>query len=238
MVAVNASAHRVVAVLAALVVATSIGTQSADAAENPQTGVKRLWSQFPLGPQLRTHARTHTRRQPPPPSTSAQSDRAATSSRTNPSGSQERRYPRPWMAALIASALAIAIAVLAWLRRPPSTPTPRARGEPPPHEIRGLQEREPAAGIESSGASDRELVHYAAVYAAACRAGNPAPILAVAATVSPTTGESGAYSSQMVAEARRRGLLTSHGDGKPGGELTARAKALLSEAESPSPGPP
>jgi len=92
--------------------------------------------------------------------------------------------------------------------------------------IEALRPTGPVAGTPPSAASDLELARYAATYAAACRSGNPAPILAVSA-VAPTTEDPAGYSKRLIAEARRRGLLTSYGGGKPGGELTAQSKILL-----------
>ena len=96
--------------------------------------------------------------------------------------------------------------------------------------IEALRPRGPVAGTPPSAASDLELARYAAAYTAACRAGNPAPILAVSAVAAPTTDDPAGYSTRLIAEARRRGLLTSHGGGKPGGELTAQSKILLRKA--------
>jgi hypothetical protein len=84
----------------------------------------------------------------------------------------------------------------------------------------------PAAGAGPSP-SDHELALYAAAYVAAARVGNPAPILAATALVPPTSDEPAPYVERMVVEARRRGLLTSHGSGKCCGDLTARGRALL-----------
>jgi hypothetical protein len=99
----------------------------------------------------------------------------------------------------------------------------------------------PTAG-SAAESLDRALVRYAAAYAAACREGNPEPILAVTAVVSPTSADAAAHSERMIAEARRRGLLTTAGKGQRGGELTARGEALLegfgSETPPASPGQP
>jgi hypothetical protein len=267
--------RRAALVLVALLVASGTGTPTAGAADSHHRDVKRLWSQFPLGPRLKIGTATHTKPSPPPPNTHRRppGQGRPASARTSGQGNP----PPSWLIALIATAGVLAIAILAWRRHPPLSardrPTPSTAPTPPATEtahpwtsggtrtvetlpraelfamantlgipntvamsrdelIDVVRRRTREIGTESSEASDRELVHYAAVYAAACRAGNPAPILAVTEAVSPTTEEPGAYSSHMVAEARRRGLLTRHGAGKPGGELTARAKALLSEAES------
>jgi hypothetical protein len=286
----HALAHRVAAVLVAMLVATSAGASSAYAAQHDHTGVKRLWSQFPLGPRLRTPAATQApTTQPPRPSPSAHPQ---TTPQVSPPGS---RHVPSWVWALIAGTAAGLVATIAWLRRSrrsrsaPARPVISSRPLPPPRTrantvqpdaavptekhpwlsggprtldtlpraelfamanalgientilmsreelIEALSPRRPVAGAASSAASDRELVRYAAAYAAACREGNPAPILAVTAIVPPTTNEPAAYSKRMVAEARRRGLLTSHGRGKPGGELTAQAKALLGDSAPQSP---
>ena len=284
-------ARRVAAVLVATLVATSVGAQSAYAAEHAHVGVKRLWSEFPLGPRLRRPPAPQQQpahappAQPPPPSTSAH---AQTSARVT---SPESQHTPWWPWAVIAGAAAVLVATIAWLdprrrsrraaslggpARPvvASRPLSRARtlavpaqpaGSAPPEkhpwlsavprtvntlpradlfamanalgvantlfmsreelvEVLSLSGR--AAGAAPL-ASDQELVPYAAAYAAAARSGNPAPILAATALVPPTTDEPAAHVERMVAEARHRGLLTSHGPGKPGGELTARARALL-----------
>jgi hypothetical protein len=288
-----APARRVATALVAIIVATSAGTPSAYAAQPDHTGVKRLWSQFPLGPQARTHAATQAApAQPPRPSTSA---RPQTSARGNaPAGRRMSWWP--W--AIIAGAACVLVAAIAWRRRQrrsrrAAAPPPAVSGPAPPpaptHEnpvqpataaprakhpwlsggprtldtlpraelfamanalgientvlmsreelIEVLSPRGPAVGGSSSEVSDRALVRYAAAYAAACREGNPAPILAVTALVSPTTADPTGHSKRMIAEARRRELLTSVGPGKRGGELTARAKALL-ENSAPEGLPP
>jgi hypothetical protein len=93
-----------------------------------------------------------------------------------------------------------------------------------------LSPRTPATGTASPRVSDRALLRYAAAYAAACHEGDPHPIRAVTALVSPTTDDPIAYSYRMIAEARRRDLLTCPGPGTAGDELTARAKALMEES--------
>jgi hypothetical protein len=246
-----ASARRVAAVFVAMIVVTSAGTPSAYAARHDHTGVKRLWSQFPLGPQLRTHGATHAppaQRARPPTSAPARS-----SGGDNASGSREM----PWWAwGIIAGGAGLLIAAIAWLTSgdPPegerTSYTPES-GEASSElgmavgdqatlfgqsEGRGshVTPRGPAAGSASSEVSDRALVRYAAAYAEACREGNPAPILAVTALVPPTTDDA-AYSRRMIAEARRRDLLTSPGRGERGGELTVRGKALLADSAPASP---
>jgi hypothetical protein len=98
--------------------------------------------------------------------------------------------------------------------------------------VEALRPRGPAADTPASAASDLELARYAAAYTAACRSGNPAPILAVSAVAGPTTEDPAGYSQRLIAEARRRGLLTGDGGGKAGGELTAQSKVLLRKARN------
>jgi hypothetical protein len=93
--------------------------------------------------------------------------------------------------------------------------------------IKALRPPEAAPAPAPWEASAHELVRYAAVYAAACRVGNPAPMEAVTATVPLTVDEPAGYSKRMISEARRRGLLATPAQGMAGGELTARAKSLL-----------
>jgi hypothetical protein len=101
--------------------------------------------------------------------------------------------------------------------------------------IEALRSRGPVAGTPPSAASDLELARYAAAYTAACRSGNPAPILVVSAVAAPMTEDPAGYSKRLIAEAQRRGLLTSCGGGKPGGELTAQSKSLLRKARDHPP---
>jgi hypothetical protein len=294
-----AQARRTAVILVALLIAMPAGAPKAYAGQEHQTSVKRLWSQFPLGPHLKTPpVRRTSKPQPPRPSTVTHSQSGdSTSSRWGqttskragssvpPSSAGSSLLP-PWAWALALGAAAILVATIVWMRYPPrptkaiprrdkpaeqviraAPPPPKqhpwASGEPrtldtlPRAELFAiaqalgirdtvlmsreelidvLRRHEPVVGTASSAASDRELARYAALYAAACRAGNPAPILAVTETIAPTIDEPATYSSQMVAEARRRGLLTSHIPGKPGrGELTARAKALLADPARNSP---
>jgi hypothetical protein len=287
-----ASARRVAAALVALTLAISAGTPNAFAAKHDHTGVNRLWSQFPLGPQLRTPTVTQAPpTQPPAPPTSAP-DR--TSAHGTPAGGRDMPW-WAWVVVVVVDGAAL-VAAIAWIRRrrrsrqaaapppgisdrpPPPTSTqaqpvePAASVPPAKHPwssggprtldtlprrelfamanalgventvlmsreelIDVLSPRGPAAGSMSSEVPDRVLVRYAAAYAAACREGNPAPILAVTALVSPTTDDPAAHSTRMIAEARRRGLLTSPGRGNRGGELTERANALLEHSAPGSP---
>jgi hypothetical protein len=285
-----ASASRVAAFLVAMIVATSTGMPSAYAARHDQPGVKRLWSQFPLGPQLRPHAAKHA--PPPQPPHAPAPTQAQTSAPEDPSGGSGLSWP--WWAwpvmAAVGGVIALAIAARSPgaaspspdlsgvpppsgnTRRPPVQPVPA--GAPPEHpwssdvpriletlprkellaianalgventvrrsheELIDLLSPRRSAATSASEGLDRALARYAATYAAACREGNPAPILAVSALVSPATADAAAHSKRMIAEARRRGLLTSAGRGKQGGELTPRGKALLQESASESPPSP
>jgi len=73
------------------------------------------------------------------------------------------------------------------------------------------------------------LLHYAAAYADASQRGAP-PMAAVRAIVSPLTQDPAGYAKRIIAEARRRDLLTSHGRGRAGGELTPRALELMNRS--------
>jgi hypothetical protein len=95
--------------------------------------------------------------------------------------------------------------------------------------IEALRPSGPPTAIAAPKVSDAALARYAAAYVAACRSGDRAPIAALGAIVPPTTEDAAAYSKRMVAEARRRGLLTRPGRGRSGGELTARSWRLLHE---------
>ncbi len=288
----RAFARCVAAALMALVIATLNGTQGAHGAADQKPGVKRLWSQFPLGPPLRIPPASQTRHRQPPPATSASTGTDNASPRTGSAQTAESRRVPTWLWALIAVAAVVLISAACWLwarRRAagrssprvviPDRPRPPARvpAEPvqasastPPDEkhpwrsagprsletlprrelfdianalgientvlmsreelIEALRPSGPVTSTTAAKASDLEVARHAAMYVAACRAGNPAPIIAVSATVSPTTEDPAGYSKRMVAEARRRGLLTSDGRGKPGGQLTARSKILLRQA--------
>jgi len=74
---------------------------------------------------------------------------------------------------------------------------------------------------------DEAFLRYAAAYADASQRGDPAPMAAVRAVVPSVTKDPAGYAKRMIAEARRRDLLTSHGRGRAGGELTPKALELL-----------
>jgi hypothetical protein len=79
----------------------------------------------------------------------------------------------------------------------------------------------------SGGARDDEILHAAAVYAEASTRGDRAPMAAVRASIPPSTPDAAALAKRLIAQARRRGLLTSHGRGNARGELTPKALELL-----------
>lgn len=97
--------------------------------------------------------------------------------------------------------------------------------------IEALHLTETIAAMAAAEASDLELARYAATYAAAWRSGNPEPLLAVSTIAPPTTENRVGYSKQMIAEARRRGLLRTYGGAKPD-ELTARSTILLRQGKT------
>jgi hypothetical protein len=53
---------------------------------------------------------------------------------------------------------------------------------------------------------------------------------AVRAIVPPLTQDRARYAKRIIAEARRRDLLTSHGRGKARGELTPKALELMNHS--------
>jgi hypothetical protein len=79
---------------------------------------------------------------------------------------------------------------------------------------------------------DEAFLRYAAAYADASERGDPAPMAAVRAVVPPVTKDPAGYAKRMIAEARRRDLLTSHGRGRARGELTPKALDLMQRSSS------
>lgn len=300
-----ALARRVAVITVAILIATAGGAAGAYAVAQPQNGVERLWSKFPLGPRVqasRAHPTRHRASQPPPTSASA-----APTGEDAAKPNRSSRIPG-WLSPLIVAVVLGLGAAAFWLSRrrrgtgrpvvrpvaqeqaavtighrgtdvvpdalpprsmrpplgparptepsvaPPQEAHPWTSGEPRSLETlprRELFEIANALGIEdtilmsrqellealrpsrppiagtAAEASNLELARYAAAYAAACRSSNPDPILAVSAIAPPTAEDPARYSKEMVAEARRRGLLTGNGGGEPRGELTARSKILL-----------
>ena len=95
---------------------------------------------------------------------------------------------------------------------------------------RELIDSQPAHPTRSTATRAEAILHCAAAYAAASQRGDRAPMAAVRAIVPPATKDPAAYAKRIIAEARRRGLLTSHGRGKAGGELTPKALDLMERA--------
>ena len=92
---------------------------------------------------------------------------------------------------------------------------------------RELIDAQPDRPARSTATRDETIVRYAAAYAAASQRGDRAPMAAVRAIVPPTTKDPAGYAKRIIAEARRRDLLTSHGRGKAQGELTPKALDLM-----------
>ena len=92
---------------------------------------------------------------------------------------------------------------------------------------RELTESHPTRSARPTATPDEEILPFAAAYADASQRGDSAPMAAVRAIVPPITTEPAGYARRMIAQARRRGLLTSHGRGKACGELTAKALKLM-----------
>jgi hypothetical protein len=95
---------------------------------------------------------------------------------------------------------------------------------------RELIDSRPARLAGPAPTRDETIVGYAAAYAASSHRGERAPLQAVRAIVPLETPDPAAYAKRIIAEARRRDLLTSHGRGRAGGELTPKALALLERA--------
>jgi hypothetical protein len=95
---------------------------------------------------------------------------------------------------------------------------------------RELIDSQPARPTRSTATLEEAILRCAATYAAASQRGDRAPMAAVRAIVPPTTKDPAAYAKRTIAEARRRGLLTSHGRGKAQGELTPKALDLMERA--------
>jgi hypothetical protein len=90
-----------------------------------------------------------------------------------------------------------------------------------------LTEPQPARSTRPTATPDEAILRYAAAYAHASQRGDPAPMAAVRAIIPPITKNPAGYAKRMIAEARRRDLLTSHGRGKARGELTPKALELM-----------
>jgi hypothetical protein len=91
-------------------------------------------------------------------------------------------------------------------------------------------EARPARSTSLTARPDKVILWYAAAYADASQRGDPVPMAAVRAIVPPLTQDPAGYAKRMIAEARRRDLLTSHGRGRARGELTPRALELMNHS--------
>ena len=92
---------------------------------------------------------------------------------------------------------------------------------------RELTEPQPARSTRPAATPDEAILRYAAAYARASERGDRAPLAAVRAIVPAITENPAGYAKRMIAEARRRDLLTSHGRGQARGELTPKALELM-----------
>jgi hypothetical protein len=98
-------------------------------------------------------------------------------------------------------------------------------------------EARPARSTRPTARPDETILRYAAAYADASQRGNPAPLEAVRAIVPPLTQDPAGYAKRVIADARRRDLLTSHGRGKARGELTPKALELMKHSAASGAGP-
>lgn len=212
----------------------------ADRGHHPAPDPRPLWRVYPLGTQplarssgtgpVATGIKAHSN----PVARSANGD-------TLPIG-----FPEMLAVAALFCILAamVPIAVRRGWSRPPRAAagvalaaTPRASNtglvtgyeliEPLRSARRELIDPQPARPTRSTAARDEAIVGYAAAYAAASQRGDRAPMAAVRAIVPPTTKDPAGYAKRIIAEARRRDLLTSHGRGKAQGELTPKALHLM-----------
>jgi hypothetical protein len=88
-------------------------------------------------------------------------------------------------------------------------------------------EARPVRSTHPTARPDEAILRYAAAYADASQRGDPVPMAAVRAIVPPFIQDPAGYARRLIAEARRRDLLTSHGRGRARGELTPRALELM-----------
>jgi hypothetical protein len=231
-----------VATLLALVGASA----SAAAATHPRPDPSALWREYPLGTQpLETGTAPAAR-------TSA-GRRAGHTPRATEASSFDIGLTQLLIATALLCTLAAVIPV-AVRRRPGSAhplvhrtngsvpgrvpPVRRTVALPPPARngelmdgvvsaTRDVVAARPPRPARPPAARDDEILRCAAAYAEASRRGDAAPMAAVRAIVPAGTADPAAHAKRAIAAARRRGLLTSRGRGKAGGELTPKAVELL-----------
>jgi hypothetical protein len=210
-----------------------LGTPAAALAargHHPAPDLRTLWRAYPLGTQplagstATGPAAPRIRRHSSPIERSANGDPL-------PIG-----FPQMLTVAALLAILA-AMAPIA-VRRRRSRPVRAAAGRAAVAELidplrsarRELIDAQPAPPPRPAPTRDETIVAYAAAYAAASARGDRAPMAAVRALVPATVADPAAFAKRVIAEARRRDLLTSHGRGHARGELTPKALALVEHA--------
>ncbi len=211
----------------ALALVAMPGSAVADRSHHPTPDPRPLWRVYPLGSQ--------------PLAKSPETEPIATGikERSNPIARSANGDALPIGFTQILAGTALLCMLLAMvpiaLRRGRSR-SPRAvmaRAElidPLRSARRELIDSQPARPTRSTATREEAILRCAATYAAASQRGDRAPMAAVRAVVPPATKDPAAYAKRIIAEARRRGLLTSHGRGRAQGELTPKALDLLERA--------
>lgn len=193
---------------------------------HPAPDPRRLWRVYPLGTQrLATSPGTG----PGSTGINKHSDPIAP-----PATGDALPISLPEMLAVAALLSVLAAMVPIAVRRRGSRP-PRVAHVMPREDLteplrsarRELIDARPAPPTRPTPTREETIVRYAAAYAAASQRGERAPMAAVRAIVPPGTKDPAAYAKRIIAEARRRDLLTSHGRGTARGELTPKALDLM-----------
>ncbi len=193
---------------------------------HPAPDPRRLWRDYPLGTQrLATSPGTG-------PGATGVKQHSDPSARSASGDALSIGLPEMLAVAALISVLAamVPIAVRRRGSRPPRVAHVRARQdliEPLRSARRELIDARPVPSTPPTPTRDETVVRYAAAYAAASQRGERAPMAAVRAIVPPGTEDPAAYAKRIIAEARRRDLLTSHGRGTARGELTPKALDLM-----------
>jgi hypothetical protein len=206
---------------------------AAFAATHPRPDPNALWRAYPLGTQPLA-----TGGAPAAPTTGRPS--SAPSPRRAQASSFAPGLTLMLIGAAVLCTLAVVLPVAVRRRRAPAHPiAPRAMGAPIAANGRPVNGVASAAGdvvavrplrsARPPAARDDEILRLAAAYADASRHGDSAPMAAVRAIVPAGTVDPAGHARRAIAAARRRGLLTSRGRGRAGGELTPKAVELLRE---------
>ena len=200
--------------------------------QHPTPDPRPLWRVYPLGTQrLATPPGTHRlaagiKRRSEPIARSTSGDAPAVG--------------LPEMLALAAALSVLAAMAPIVLRRGRSRPPRVATGGAAVVELtaplraarRELMDVRAGPPTRPAPTRDEAILRYAAAYAAASERGERAPLAAVRAIAPPATADPAAFAKRVIAEARRRDLLTSHGRGRPGGELTPKALDLMQRGQA------